>query len=127
MRLQRSRAIFTLLRLVVPVFVMAFLCLGPLAAPGFAFMDISEEVMQEVIDPCFLAVARKARLSEPDIYKGMSDDDLLSAMKALSPEARLTMALDFSASMNLQSMTRKERFRIYELGREMCISKTAGN
>lgn len=127
MRLQRSRAISAFLRLIAPVFVMAFLCLGPLAAPGFAFMDISEEVMQEVIDPCFLAVARKAKLSDPDIYKGMSDDDLLSAMKALSPEAPLAMASEFSASMNLQSMTRTERFRIYELGRKMCVSKSTGD
>jgi len=127
MRLQRSRAIVTLLRLVAPVLVTAFLWLGPLAAPGFAVMDINEEVMEEVIDPCFLAVARKARLNEPELYKGMSDDDLLGAMKALGQEAPLTMASDFAASLNLQSMTRKERFRIYELGREMCISKTMGN
>jgi len=117
MRLQRSRAIVTLLRLVAPVLVM-FLWLGPLAAPGFAVMDINEEVMEEVIDPCFLAVA---------LVKGMSDDDLLGALKALGQEAPLTMASDFAASLNLQSMSRKERFRIYELGREMCISKTTGN
>ena len=44
MRLHCSRAIFTLLRLVMSVFLMAFILLGPLAAPGFAYVDIGIDI-----------------------------------------------------------------------------------
>lgn len=131
MRLHCSRAIFTLLRLMMPVFLMAFILLGPLAAPGSAYayvdvgIDIAGEVMQEVIDPCFLAVVRKNRRMNPDLYGDMGDNDLLDMMKALSPEDSLTMASDFAASLDLQSMTRKERFKVYALGRDMCVSKAS--
>ena len=129
MRLHCSRAIFTLLRLMMPVFLMAFILLGPLAAPGFAYVDIGidikGEIMQEVIDPCFLAVVRKSRRTNPEVYRGMSDDDLLKMMKSMSPDDSLGMASDFAASLDLQSMTRKERFKVYALGRDMCVSKAS--
>ena len=129
MRLHCSRAIFTLLRLVMPVFLMAFILFGPLAAPGFAYVDIGidikGEIMQEVIDPCFLAVVRKSKRTNPEVYRGMSDDDLLKMMKSMSPDDSLSMASDFAASLDLQSMTRKERFKVYALGRDMCVSKAS--
>jgi len=110
-----------------PVVVMVFILLGPPAAPGFAYVDIGidikGEVMQEVIDPCFLAVVRKNKRTNPELYRGMSDDDLLKMMKELTPDDSLTMASDFAASLDLQSMTRKERFKLYALGRDMCVSK----
>ena len=129
MRLHCSRAVVTLLRLMAPVVVMAFMLLSPLAAPGAAYayvdvgIDIAGEVMQEVIDPCFLAVVRKNKRMHPNLYGDMDDNDLLDMMKELSPENSLTMASDFAASLDLQSMTRKERFKVYALGRDMCVSK----
>ena len=112
-----------------PVVVMAFLLLGLPAAPAFAYVDIGidikGEVMQEVIDPCFLAIVRRNRRTDPQLYRGMSDDDLLKMMKSLSPDEALTMASDFASSLDLQSMTRKERFKVYELGRDMCVSKAS--
>lgn len=129
MRLHCSRAVVTLLRLMAPVVVMAFMLLSPLAAPGAAYayvdvgIDIAGEVMQEVIDPCFLAVVRKNKRMNPNLYGDMDDNDLLDMMKELSPEDSLTMASDFAASLDLQSMTRKERFKVYALGRDMCVSK----
>lgn len=129
MRLHCSRAVVTLLRLMAPVVVMAFMLLSPLAAPGAAYayvdvgIDIAGEVMQEVIDPCFLAVVRKNKRMHPNLYGDMDDNDLLDMMKELSPEDSLTMASDFAASLDLQSMTRKERFKVYALGRDMCVSK----
>ncbi|CZB22520.1 hypothetical protein FLM9_1513 [Candidatus Synechococcus spongiarum] len=131
MRLHCSRAVVTLLRLMAPVVVMAFMLLPLLATPGAAYayvdvgIDIEEEVMQEVIDPCFLAVVRKNKRTNPDLYADMDDNDLLNMMKALSPEDSLAMASDFAASLDLQSMTRKERFKVYALGRDMCVSKAS--
>ncbi|WP_143324646.1 hypothetical protein [Candidatus Synechococcus spongiarum] len=110
---------------------MAFMLLPLLATPGAAYayvdvgIDIEEEVMQEVIDPCFLAVVRKNKRTNPDLYADMDDNDLLNMMKALSPEDSLAMASDFAASLDLQSMTRKERFKVYALGRDMCVSKAS--
>jgi len=117
------------------VIVMAFILFPLLAAPGAAYayaygdvgLDINEEIIQEVIDPCFLAVAHQTRRNDPDVYKGMSDNDLLSAMRAMGQDSPLTMASEFADSLNLERMTRKERFRIYKLGRERCISRTKGN
>ncbi len=131
MRLHCSRAVVTLLRLMAPVVVMAFMLLPLLAAPGAAYayvdvgIDIEGEVMQEVIDPCFLAVVRKNKQMNPNLYGDMDNNDLLNMMKALSPDDSLAMASDFAASLDLQSMTRKERFKVYALGRDMCVSKAS--
>lgn len=131
MRLHCSRAVVTLLRLTAPVVVMAFMFLPLLAAPGAAHayvdvgIDIEGEVMQEVIDPCFLAVVQKNKHMNPNLYGDMDDNDLLNMMKALSPDDSLAMASDFAASLDLQSMTRKERFKVYALGRDMCVSKAS--
>ena len=121
------RLFTTIFQFMTLVIAAAFVLSGPPVAPGFAYADTKGEVMREIIDPCFLAVARQTKRRNPDLYGGMSDDDLLRAMKGLSSEDPLTMAANFAASLDLQSMTRQERFKLYDLGREMCISKATGD
>ena len=131
MRLYCSRTIVMLFRHMAPVVLTAFMFLVPLAAPGAAHayldvgLDIQGEVMQEVIDPCFLAVVQKNKRMNPGNYGDMSDQQLLDMLKAVSPEDAIAMASDFASSLDLQSMTRKERFKVYALGRDMCVSKAS--
>ena len=119
------RLFTTIFKFITPVIVVAYI-LGPPVAPGFAIIDTKSEIMQEILDPCFLAVARQTRRKNPELYRGTSDNDLLNIMKMLSPEDPLTLVSKVEASVDLQSMTRKERFKLYGLGREMCISKAMG-
>lgn len=106
---------------------MAFMLLGPLAAPGFAFIDTKGEIMRHVIDPCFLAAAQQEKRRNPELYGDTSADDLVNAMKVLSglrSEDMSRIVSDFEDSLDLQSMTRQERFDIYDLARQSCISDT---
>ncbi len=104
---------------------MAFLLLGPLAPPGFAAIDIQGEIMRQVIDPCFLDAARQKKRNKPERYQGTSAEDLLHAMKVLaglSSEGMSEFVADFEASADLESMTRLERFDIYDAARQSCIA-----
>ena len=83
--------------------------------------------MQEVIDPCFLAVVRETKRTNPGLYGDMSDNDVLKIMKVLSPDDSLIMASDLADSLGLQSMTCRERFKVYALGKEMCVSKASAD
>ncbi len=121
------RLFTTLFKFITLVVVVAFILLGSPVAPGFASIDTQGEIMEEIIDPCFLAAAEQTRRRNPELYRGMSNDDLLKMMKMLSPEDPLTLASNFEDSMDLQSMTHQERFKLYGVGREMCISKVTGD
>lgn len=95
--------LFTTLFKFITLVVVSFILLGSPVTSSFAYIDTQGEIMQEIIDPCFLAAAEQTRRSNPELYRGMSNDDLLKMMKMLSPEYPLTLASNFEDSANCRA------------------------
>lgn len=113
-------------RLATPAFVAVLVFLVYLTAPGSAKIYTTQEIIQEILDPCFLDFARSKKRDHPELYADKTENDISEWLKANSSRDVQTMALKIEQTLGgpdaLQHMSRKERFDFYRVGKEACIS-----
>jgi len=79
--------------------------------------ELQAEIMRHIIDPCF---AHSASKSEP--IAGMSEKDMVTLMKLMSPDAVVdTVDVTLPAVRGQPADARK---KVYEIGLKLCIKGT---
>lgn len=121
-----SSVLRAMLRLATPLMLTALVFLAPLAAPGSAKIDTTREIIQEIIDPCFLNQARSEKQAHPELWVGQSENDIVRLLKENFPRDIKTIALKMEQSLGgpdeMKRMSRTERYEHYRIGRETCIA-----